>query len=95
MKPDQIYSELKQMAERLGISVEEHNFRATGVTTRGGSCIVRGKPVILIDKHRPLQRKIRILASSLAEFPHEEIYTVPAIRELIQKYAEDDLESRG
>ena len=89
MKPEQIYNELKNVAERLGIAVEEHNFRATGVTTRGGSCIVRGKPVILIDKHRPLQRKIRILASSLAEFPHEEIYAVPAIRDLIQKYAEE------
>ena len=30
MKPEQIYQELKDLAEKLGVTVSEQNFRASG-----------------------------------------------------------------
>lgn len=89
MKPEKIYQELKELAEKLGVGVEEHNFRNTGVRVKSGSCIVHGKHLIIIDKHKPLGKKISVLASALATLPHETIYLVPAVRDLIGKYAEE------
>jgi hypothetical protein len=87
MKPDQIYQELNTIAEKIGIAVKEHNFRTTGVPVKSGSCMVHGKPVIIIDKHKSLTKKIKILASELAKFPHDEVFAVPAVRELLNRYA--------
>ena len=90
MKPDELYRELKLLAEKLGIGVEEHNFRNAGIHVRSGACTVHGRPMIIIDKHKPLARKVRILASSLSKFPHEDQFAVPAVREAIERYADEE-----
>jgi hypothetical protein len=41
-----------------------------------------------MDKHKSVHKKIKILATQLALIPHEEIYIIPAVRELLGKYAE-------
>lgn len=89
MKPEKIYQELKDLAEKLGVGVEEHNFRNAGVRVVSGACIVHGKQLVIIDKHKPLGKKIRVLASALSKFPHDTVYMVPAVREIISRYAED------
>lgn len=87
MKPDQIYQELTTIAEKMGIAVKEQNFRTTGIPVKSGSCKIHGKPVIVIDKHKSLNKKIKILASELVKFPHEEVFAIPAVRELLNRYA--------
>ncbi len=89
MKPEQVYQELKGIADKLGVGVEEHNFRNAGIRVKSGSCIVHGKPIVIIDKHKSIGKKIRILASALSRLPHEDVYIVPAVRELITRYAEE------
>jgi len=89
MKPDQIYQELNNIAEKMGVVVQEHNFRTTGIPVKSGFCIVHGKPVVIIDKHKSLNKKIKILASSLANFPHDEVFAIPAVRELLNRYAQE------
>ncbi len=89
MKPEKIYQELRELAEKLGVGVEEHNFRNTGVRVKSGSCIVHGKHLIIIDKHKPLGKKISVLASALAKLPHDTVYLVPAVRDLIARYSEE------
>lgn len=89
MKPEQIYQELKTLADKMGVAVEEHNFRTTGIHVKSGACIVHGKQFVIIDKHKSLSKKIRILASALATLPHEEVFAVPAVRELLNRYGEE------
>jgi hypothetical protein len=89
MKPEQIYQELKNIAEKMGVAVEEHNFRLTGIRVKSGACVVHGKQVVIIDKHKSLSKKIKILAASLAKLPHEEVFAVPAVRELLNRCAEE------
>jgi hypothetical protein len=89
MKPEQLYHELKALADKLGLSVEEHNFRSTGVQAKSGACIVHGKQLVIIDKNKSMNKKIKILASILSKLPHEDVYTVPVVRELINKYADE------
>ena len=85
MKPEQIYQELKDLAEKLEITVSEQNFRTTGIAVQSGLCKVKGKNVFIMDKHKSIHKKIKILAAHLAEIPHENVFMVPAVRDLLEK----------
>jgi hypothetical protein len=41
-----------------------------------------------MDKHKSIQKKIHILAEQLAAMPHEDMFIIPAVRELLDKCAE-------
>ncbi len=86
MKPEQIYQELKDLAERLGIAVSEQSFRNTGIKVTSGLCKVKGQDLLIIDKHKSVHKKIQIMASHLTRVPHETVFIVPAIRELLEKH---------
>ena len=88
MKPDQLYEELKDLAERMQITVSEQNLKISGIKVRSGLCTVKGEKLFVMDKHKSLHKKIKILAAQLAQTPHEDIYIIPAVRELLEKYAE-------
>lgn len=86
MKPDQVYQELIDLAERMQINVSEQNLRATGIKVKSGLCTVKGQNLFIMDKHKSIHKKISILATQLAAMPNEDLYIVPAIRELLDKY---------
>jgi hypothetical protein len=86
MKPEQIYQELKDLAEKLDVTVSEQSFRASGIPVKSGFCLIKGKMHCIIDKNITLQKKTVVLAQSLFELPHENLFVVPAVRDLIQKY---------
>lgn len=88
MKPDQLYQELKDLAERMQITVSEQNLKISGIKIQSGLCSVKGQNLFIIDKHKSVHKKIRILAAQLATIPHEDLYIIPAVRELLEKYAE-------
>jgi len=77
------------LAEKLGISVSEQNLRKTGISVKSGLCKVKGKYLFIMDKHKSIHKRIKILAKQLATMPHEDIFLVPAVRELLEKYKED------
>ncbi len=88
MKPDQLYQELKDLAERMQILVLEQNLKTSGLKVRSGLCTVKGQKLFIMDKHKSVHKKIKILAAQLARIPHEDMYIIPAVRELLEKYAE-------
>jgi len=92
MKPEQIYQELKDLAEKLQIHVSEENLKTAGITVKSGLCKVKGKTMIILDKHKSTHKKIRILAFHLAEFPCENVFIVPAVRELLEKHGKLKIE---
>ncbi len=85
MKPEHVYQELKDLAERLDITVSEQNLRKTGIHINSGLCRVKGKQLFIMDKHENIHNKIEILAACLGDMPTEDIYMVPAIREIIHQ----------
>ncbi len=87
MKPDQFYQELIDLAERMQITVSEQNLKVSGIKVRSGLCTVKGQKLFVMDKHKSVHKKIKILAIQLAQIPHDEIYIIPAVRELLEKYA--------
>lgn len=89
MKPEQIYQELNDLAEKLQITVSEQNFRNTGIKVQSGMCKVKGKDFIIVDKHKSIHKKIKILAANLAGMPHENFYIVPTVREILDRYGSE------
>ena len=87
MKPDQLYQELKDLAEKLGISVTDQNLRKTGIRVESGYCKVKGRDRFVMDKHLPAWQKVERLADFLSTRSHENIYVVPAVREVLHKHA--------
>jgi len=85
MKAPQLYEELKHLAERLGITVVEHSFKATGTRARSGLCKVHGHWHYIMDKNRLLSEKIDLLSECLASLDTEAVFVVPAVRALLQK----------
>ena len=86
LKPDQLYQELKDLAEKLGIVVSEQNFRNTGIHVNSGYCKVKDKDHCIISKHLKLEQKIEVLGECISLFPHESVYTVPAVREFLESF---------
>lgn len=86
MKPEQLYQELKNIAEKLGLFVSEQNFRTAGIHVKSGYCKVKGQYQCIIDKHMKLNLKLEALAECLSQMPHESIYVIPAVREYIERY---------
>ena len=86
MKPEQIYQALKDLAEKLEINVSEQNLRTAGIKVRSGLCKVKGRNMFIMDKHKSVHKKIKILASYLAQIPHENVFVMPAVRELLEKH---------
>ena len=88
MKPEQIYQEFKDLAEKLGLTVSEQNLRTAGIKVKSGRCTVKGNDMFIMDKHQSIHKKIKILAAEIAAMPHEDVFVMPAIREMLNKYGQ-------
>jgi len=90
MKPEQIYQDLKELADKLGVVVSEQNLRGSGIKAKSGLCKVKGKNMFIMEKQLPLQDKNEVLASCLSKLPHEDIFMVPALRDFLDKHSKLD-----
>jgi len=81
-----LLEELKGAATRLGFEVrEEKLLREVGYRVRSGSCRVREKHVILLDRGLSPSAQIDILVDELAGRPLENVYLSPAARHLLER----------
>ncbi len=80
MKPEQLLLQFEELSERLGIRLveEKGNFN-------GGSCRLREQNCIVINKHRPAEQKLRILAEAFSQLDLSSVYLVPNLRAYIDK----------
>ena len=69
MKPEQIYQELKDLADKLDITVSEQNLRIAGIKVKSGLCKVKGKNLFIMDKHKSIHKNIDVLALSWHNLP--------------------------
>jgi len=79
MKPEELRQELESIATALGITIryEKGDFH-------GGFCILRDERMIVINRKLTLQRKVSVLARSLAEFGTDSVFIKPAVRQFIE-----------
>jgi len=86
MTPEQIYQELKELADKLQVTVTEKSFRNIGIAVSSGFCIVKNENRCILDRRLKLHRKVEVLAECLADLPHEDVFVVPAVRELLNRF---------
>ena len=86
MKSEQIYQNLKELAEKLDITILEQNLRKADIKVKSGFCKIKGKKFVIIDKNLTVHKKNKILATCLNQMSHEEIYVLPAVREFLCKH---------
>ncbi|MBA64221.1 MAG: hypothetical protein CMG55_00315 [Candidatus Marinimicrobia bacterium] len=79
MKKEKLYNEFEDLATRIGLRI----IRGKG-DFNGGPCIINNEKVIVLNKIKPLEQRLRVLASSFNEINLEDVYIVPALRAFIQ-----------
>ena len=85
MDQSEVLEELKGIAERLDMRVMEADFRGQIVDTRSGSCELKGKKVIIVDRALPDKEKSWILAKAMADSPLDGFYISPFVRALLDR----------
>ena len=80
MKKVKLYTEFEELGQRLGLKI----LKGKGDFS-GGTCTVNNETVIVINKMKPMEQRLRILATSFLEFNLDEIYMVPALRAYIEE----------
>lgn len=83
--PEERYRQLEHTVERLGISIRyEHLSCTTDIGARSGLCKVRGNYLYIMDINTTIHERIKALSECLARLDLDEIYIMPAIREMIE-----------
>ena len=80
MKKMKLYTEFEELGQRLGLKI----LKGKGDFS-GGTCIVNNETVIVINKMKPMEQRLRTLATSFLEFNLDEIYMIPALRAYIEE----------
>ncbi len=80
MQENEIVEALETVARALDVEVryEKGDFA-------GGLCKVGNKNMILLHREDPANKKINVMARELSEFDLDQIYLLPALRDLIDK----------
>ena len=86
MKPDQIYTELKNVVEKLGFRVFERTLKGPVLPVQSGDCIVHGDSQIYIDRRLGLWERVWFLAGFLETQDLDDVFVKPAVREAIERY---------
>ena len=80
MTQKEILNELEEIASGAGLKVKYDKLE-----TKGGECLVEGKPYVIINAGLPEEEKISILVSALKKVDLEGIFLKPKIREVIKE----------
>ena len=79
MKPIAIFQEFETIASKLGIRIiqEKGDFK-------GGYCLLEEERIIVLNKHKPIEQRIRSLAIVFSYLDTSRIFLKPIIREMIE-----------
>lgn len=75
MKTEKLLIELEQLVEKTGYTIRKERG-----TFRGNNCIFEGDKLVMINKKRPIEQQVGLLARVLRKKNLKEIYIKPAVR---------------
>ena len=79
MKPNQLMEHFETLAEKLGLRI----IQGKG-DFNGGGCIISQDKIIVLNKMKPIEHRLKILATSFLEYNLDDIYMIPALRAFIE-----------
>lgn len=80
MKPETLRDELEDLVEQLGYEVRKEKG-----AFRGDHCVIEGEKLVLINKARPVDIQLGVLARLLHQLGVENIYVKPRVRKQLEK----------
>ena len=86
MNKDKLYNEFEYLAVKLGMRI----IKGKG-DFKGGACILKDEKIIVVNKRKPMEQKLKILASCFNKIDLEGVYIIPALRKLIEESNTQDL----
>jgi hypothetical protein len=79
MKPDKLIIELEQLVERAGYAIRKERG-----SFQGNHCVVEGDRLVVINKKRPVEQQIGLLARVLNKDELRDMYIKPAVRKELE-----------
>lgn len=80
MKTEKLLLELEELVEQLGYTIRKEKG-----TFRGDSCVMEGDKLVVMNKKKPEQQQIGLLARVLKDKELQDIYLKPVIRKELEK----------
>ncbi|PAU95363.1 hypothetical protein CK503_03985 [Aliifodinibius salipaludis] len=96
MKTEKLLLELEELVEQLGYTIRKEKG-----TFQGDSCVMEGQKLVVLNKKKPEQQQVGLLARVLKDKDQElaDIYIKPVIRKQLQelwdrfdKYKDSEIE---
>jgi len=78
MKKVKLLEEFESLGERLGVKIVKGKGNFVG-----GTCHINEEKVIVINKTKPVEQRLRVLALSFLEWDLEGMFVMPALRAYI------------
>ena len=69
----------EELADKLNIKLVQDKGDFTG-----GSCLVENENFIVVNKRKPIEQRLKILAQEFSKKNLSDIYIVPVLREFIE-----------
>jgi hypothetical protein len=85
MESYKVLEHLEGLARKLGVEVVYQGLAMDEYSSGGGLCKVKGAYKVFLDRSEPTERRIQILARALSSFNSDEVYVLPAVREILEK----------
>ena len=86
MKQKDIYNKFEELSEKLGIRIVKGKGDFIG-----GECILNNEKVIVVNKLKPMEHRLKILAITFMHYNLDSIYVVPYLRSFIENFRSLDL----
>ena len=80
-----LLNQMEELAGRLGIEIRYGTIPGEDSHRTGGLCRVKGKYMLIIHSRLTVKEKIGVLIKNLKGFEMDDVYVIPAIRELLDK----------
>ncbi len=80
LNPDKLMRMFEELAEKLDISIvkDKGNFN-------GGMCTINDENYIVLNKSKPIEQRLKILANSFKTKKLSDTYLIPALRSYIEE----------
>lgn len=80
MKKAQLLLELEQLVEQAGYTIRKEKG-----AFRGDSCVMEGEKLVVLNKKKPEQQQVGLLARVLKNKSLRDIYIKPAVRKHLEE----------
>lgn len=80
MKKEQLLLELEQLVEQAGYEIRKEKG-----SFRGDSCVMEGEKLVVLNRKKPEQQQVGLLARVLKDKSLRDIYIKPAVRKHLEE----------